>query len=281
MQIRMNDTRQINRLFGVSLDPKTNEHVLITTFRSAGNLRQYIEGNDGKPSWDSLLALLADAAEGLHKIHSSGCVHKNLHTGNILINLDPLSSYISDIGISLPADVNSKDNLYGVLPFLAPEILHGGVYTPAADIYSFGMIMFEAAAGELPFQTREYNLFLTIDICNGVRPEIPNYVPQCFAQLIERCWETDPDRRPSAVEIAVMLNRWNLRRPPEFANKEEIRWEMSNKESNISPDKLEQRLRVTSRPLDLKMFLSALRDQAVSVKGVCIICIFHSVLRKK
>ncbi len=50
--------------------------------------------------------------------------------------------YISDLGLSKPADKPSETNeIYGVLPYIAPEFLHGKLYTKAADIYSFGIIM--------------------------------------------------------------------------------------------------------------------------------------------
>ena len=52
----------------------------------------------------------------------------------------------------------SKDKaVYGVIPFVAPEVLQGGKYTDKADIYGFGMIMWEILSGEPPLIDREYD----------------------------------------------------------------------------------------------------------------------------
>src|SRR6266511_3613875 len=68
----------------------------------------------------------------------------------------------------------SSTDIYGVLPFVAPEILRGKPYTPASDIYSFSMIMWEFISGVPPFDYREHGLQLSLSICKGERPEIIN-----------------------------------------------------------------------------------------------------------
>jgi len=60
---------------------------------------------------------------------------------------------IADMGLCKPADFNTSENtkkgIYGVLPYMAPKILRGRDYTKAADIYSFGIIMYEVISGYL------------------------------------------------------------------------------------------------------------------------------------
>ena len=68
-----------------------------------------------------------------------------------------------------------------VLPYIAPEVLCGKPYTKAADIYSFGIIMWEMTSGVLAFHNIPHDLNLSLDICKGIRPEIiegtmPEYV---------------------------------------------------------------------------------------------------------
>ncbi|RGB22436.1 kinase-like domain-containing protein, partial [Rhizophagus diaphanus] len=96
----------------------------------------------------------------------------------------------------------SEVKTYGVISYLAPEVLRCKAYTQAADIYSFGMIMYFTATGKQPFANCANDHYLTLDICNGTRPEINKLeVPKCYTDLMKRCWNTNADNRPNANEI--------------------------------------------------------------------------------
>jgi serine/threonine protein kinase len=95
----------------------------------------------------------------LKSLHKSGYFHKDLHSGNILQAKKYISnsnfSYVSDFGLSGPVNEQNIDNkLYGVLPYIAPEVLNGEPYTTSADIYSFGVIMTELSSGKPPFHNK-------------------------------------------------------------------------------------------------------------------------------
>ncbi|CAI2202059.1 15235_t:CDS:1, partial [Funneliformis geosporum] len=93
--------------------------------------------------------------------------HKDFHSGNILQSEHV--SYVSDFGLSGPADKqNSNDKIYGVLPYIAPEVLNGELYTLSSDIYSFGVIMAEYSTGNPPFYDKNHDVSLALDICNGL-----------------------------------------------------------------------------------------------------------------
>ncbi|CAG8798537.1 1554_t:CDS:1, partial [Racocetra fulgida] len=72
-----------------------------------------------------------------------------LHSGNILLK-EQYEAYI-ELGSSISVDEKQDNNIYGVLPYLAPEVLKGEQFTQAADIYSFGIIMIELLTGQRPF----------------------------------------------------------------------------------------------------------------------------------
>ena len=82
---------------------------------------------------------LYEIASSLSALHKCNLVHGDLHSGNILFYEHNIC-YISDFGLSRPAyqSINSDDSneSYGVLPYIAPEVLHGELYTKAADIWS-------------------------------------------------------------------------------------------------------------------------------------------------
>ncbi|POG76259.1 hypothetical protein GLOIN_2v1558004, partial [Rhizophagus irregularis DAOM 181602=DAOM 197198] len=73
-----------------------------------------------------------------------------------------------------------KYDIYGVIPFMAPEVLRGKSYTPASDIYSFPIIMWEFTFGIPPFNNRAHDLHLSLSICKGERLEIIENTSQCY-----------------------------------------------------------------------------------------------------
>src|SRR5687768_8634190 len=94
----------------------------------------------------------------------------------------------------------------GVMPYVAPEVLRGKIYTKAADIYSFGMIMYFVATGRQPFADCAHDNLLVLGICNGIRPEINEpEAPKCYIDLMKKCWNSNPDNRPNAIEIIKLV----------------------------------------------------------------------------
>ncbi|CAB5374294.1 unnamed protein product [Rhizophagus irregularis] len=93
--------------------------------------------------------------------------------------------HISDMGLCEDASNTNQNNIYGVIPYIAPEVLKGESYTQAADIYSFGMIMYFVATGKQPFADRAHDEYLVLNICNGIRPEINVPIaPKYYIDLI-------------------------------------------------------------------------------------------------
>ncbi|CAG8576465.1 17429_t:CDS:2, partial [Dentiscutata heterogama] len=104
---------------------------------------------------------------------------------------------------------NRKRNVFGVLPYIPPEVLKGEPYTTAGDIYSLGGIMYEMATNRLPFSDCAHNEQLIYEICDGLRPQFPQDItpdiPQWFINLIYDCWENDPNKRPTAQGLGEII----------------------------------------------------------------------------
>ena len=107
------------------------------------------------------------------KIHEKNYIHHDLHSGNIF-SYYISQSVIGDLGLCQQV-VDKKGNpnkTYGVIPYLAPEVLSKKPYTKESDIYSFGMIMWEFTTGKKPFHDRSHNHCLVKDTLKGERPQI-------------------------------------------------------------------------------------------------------------
>ena len=93
--------------------------------------------------WKNKLNLLHFIASDLQIIHSQEFIYRDLYNGNILQD-DLYNTYIANLGLSISKNMALKAErcgIYGILPYIAPEVLDKGHYTTASDIYSFGIIM--------------------------------------------------------------------------------------------------------------------------------------------
>jgi serine/threonine protein kinase len=168
-----------------------------------GNLMEIVKNN-----WKQKLYMLYKIIHGLKIIHKENLIHCDFHDGNIL-NHNDNSIYISDLGLCQPVKSFLKQHdIYGVIPFMAPEVLRGKSYTPASDVYSFSMIMWELTSGVPPFNNREHDFQLSLSICKGERPEIIENTPQCYVDLMKKCWNEDPLKRPSSEEVSDIIKNW-------------------------------------------------------------------------
>jgi serine/threonine protein kinase len=188
---------------------------MVLYFAREGNYNSWLNKNI-KFDWKYSIGIIANIISGLKKIHEKKMVHRDFHIGNILVNYNNLSPTnnlisISDMGLCGEISNTDKKNIYGVMPYIAPEVLRGRTYTEAADIYSFGMIMYFVATGRQPFSDCAHDEILALEICGGNRPEIIELeAPKCYIDLMKRCWDSNPDNRPDAIEIEKIIELFNI-----------------------------------------------------------------------
>src|SRR5205823_824393 len=119
-------------------------------------------------------------------------------------------SDIGDLGLcqQVVGKKNNPNKIFGVIPYLAPEVLSKKLYTKESDVYSFGMIMWEFTTGKKPFYDRPHDQYLMLDILNGIRPQVTDDTPEFYVELMKKCWDHNPENRPTAEEIKDCLNEY-------------------------------------------------------------------------
>ncbi|CAI2175436.1 1110_t:CDS:2, partial [Funneliformis geosporum] len=212
----------LTQFYGISKDPLTEEFMLVLEFAKNGSLKDYVKNHYSDLKWEKKLKFLLGIAKNLEKIHELNYVHGDLHSGNVLIFNE--ESKITDLGLARSAfnKTNSK-NISGVLPYIAPEILNKKPYTPASDIYSFGIIMTEISTGRPPFESVPHNIDLAIEISNGLRPKVAKGTPKHYVDIVNQCLDADPNNRPSATSLINIINKWQKDSSQEFINADKFR----------------------------------------------------------
>src|ERR1051325_11397690 len=200
------------RCYGITKDPKTNNFMMVMEYAQYGSLRQHLDKNFNSLNWTGKLYNLFYISSGLNNIHEKGLIHHDFHCGNILNNKKvngELYSQITDLGLCKPANATThqSDNkqIYGVLPYVAPEVLRGEGYTQASDIYGFGIIAYELCTGLPPYHDIAHDELLTIRICQGLRPKSNYRIPQLILDAIQQCWDADPLNRPEVEQLKVLF----------------------------------------------------------------------------
>src|SRR6266540_4183933 len=128
-----NSLQYLNKYYGITRDPSTENFIIIMKYYRLGSLKDYITKN-------------------FHNINNQNIIHRDFHSGNILYE-NEIDIAISDLGISKSStkSIDNDNEVYGVISYMALEILRRKEYTIASDIYSFGMIMWELITGRMPF----------------------------------------------------------------------------------------------------------------------------------
>ncbi|CAG8551879.1 2927_t:CDS:2 [Acaulospora morrowiae] len=199
-------------VYGISKDPKTKNFIIVYEHAEHGDLNNYLQENSANMSWQLKLALACDISKSLKTLHSCNLIHRDIHSGNILI-LKNGSTALADFGIC--KHVNSEKGklnigqVEGVLPFIAPEVIKTQKYSKQSDIYSFSMVMWEiSSGGKRPFSDQSHDAKLALGILEGKRPSPVPGTPPCWMELIEQCWNENPDNRPDADFVHQKLCGW-------------------------------------------------------------------------
>ncbi|WP_022881881.1 protein kinase domain-containing protein [Gryllotalpicola ginsengisoli] len=155
---------------------------------------------EGHLSADKTLDIVAQTAAALQAAHQAGLVHRDIKPGNLLITPEGRVK-ITDFGIARVADqvpLTATGQVMGTVQYLSPEQASGHPASPATDIYSLGIVAYEAVAGRRPF-TGESQVAIAMAQINEAPPELPTSIPEPVRNLIMSCIAKNPADRPATA----------------------------------------------------------------------------------
>ena len=91
----------------------------------------------------------------------------------------------------------------GSLRYMAPEVALRQPYTEKADVYSFGIIVWQMARDKVPYKGMTRDEFMKNIVIGGDRPSLDKNWPSRFSDLLTSCWNNDPLLRPSFAQIGL------------------------------------------------------------------------------
>ena len=147
-----------------------------------------------------VLAIVAQTAAALHQAHLAGLVHRDIKPGNLLITPDGTVK-ITDFGIARLADqvpLTATGQVMGTVQYLAPEQAGGKPASPATDLYSLGIVAYEALAGKRPFRG-ESQVAIAMAQIKETPPELPTSIPEPVRRLVMSCMAKKPEGRPASA----------------------------------------------------------------------------------
>ncbi|MHB8655966.1 MAG: serine/threonine protein kinase [Terriglobia bacterium] len=194
-------------------------------------LRQLIgkKGLELKP----LLSIASQVGEALSTAHKIGIIHRDLKPENIMVRTDGLVKVVdfglakllekpkelevasateySTLPLSAPERISARggvkqSQIAGTLPYMSPELLFGKTVDQRSDIFSFGIVLYEMATGQRPFDG--YTTAETIDFIAQKDPqpirELSRFTSEKLQDVIEKCLEKDPSNRYQHIEDMVV-----------------------------------------------------------------------------
>ncbi|KAK3126144.1 hypothetical protein QOZ80_7AG0552300 [Eleusine coracana subsp. coracana] len=197
--------------YGVVNNGPEDTLATVTEFMVNGSLKKVLLRRDKYLDWRKRVMLAMDAAIGMEYLHSKDIVHFDLKCDNLLVNVkDPSRPIckVADFGLSKMKQATLvSGGMRGTLPWMAPELLtmSGTKVTEKIDVYSFGIVMWEILTGEDPYDGMHYGGVIGGILSNTLRPPVPGSCNPEWRRLMEQCWSTDPERRPSFTEVASRL----------------------------------------------------------------------------
>lgn len=183
---------------------ENGRHYIVMDYVAGGSLRQLMD-HHGQLDLDLVLTIGLEIADALSRAHHLNIIHRDIKPANVLLEEDN-SPRLTDFGIALIGDqsrITQAGSLAGTYAYLCPEAWDGRVLDGRADIWSFGVLLYEMLAGMHPFEAETLTATFA-GILNKepaplleLRPDVPGHL----AELIHGMMRKDPKQRIASVRL--------------------------------------------------------------------------------
>ncbi|KZV33176.1 putative serine/threonine-protein kinase drkC, partial [Dorcoceras hygrometricum] len=178
---------------------------IVTEFMSGGSVYDFLHKQKGVLKLPALLKIAIDVSKGMSYLHHNNIIHRDLKAANLLMDENDVVK-IADFGIArvqLQSGVMTAET--GTYRWMAPEVIGHKPYNHKADVFSFGIVLWELLTGKLPYANLTPLQAAVGVVQKGLRPAIPRHTHSLVVELLERCWQQEPSLRPEFSELVDIL----------------------------------------------------------------------------
>jgi len=184
---------------------------IILEYCGRGSLWSCLHDMGNKISWEFRRKVALDIAKGVLYLHNQSppILHRDLKSLNILLDYAG-NAKLADFGWTrIKAKVMTSK--IGTYQWMAPEVIAGFKYTEKADVFSFGIILWELATRKPPYYGIDGTEVSKKVIKEDLRPKISEKeCPKAFLELMSACWDRSPESRPFFDEVIEKLESMKL-----------------------------------------------------------------------
>jgi serine/threonine protein kinase len=201
---------------GGSSSGTSSASLLGTTAAAAG------ASSTGGVNLAAVLDTAIDVAAAMVHLHRRNVLHGDLKARNIMLKSSGsegrgVTTKLADFGLAVRidhAETHMSGAFQGTMTHMAPEIMLKGHVSKAADVYAFGMLLWETVTAQHAYKGVPRALLGHQVTVLRKRPDLPAHTPPELADLIRRCWDASPSKRPRMEEVLAALQRMRVALPP-------------------------------------------------------------------
>ncbi|XP_047959594.1 serine/threonine-protein kinase STY8-like isoform X2 [Salvia hispanica] len=178
---------------------------IVTEFMSGGSVYDALHKQTGVLKLPAMLKVAIDVSRGMCYLHENNIIHRDLKAANLLMDENEVVK-IADFGVArvlVQSGVMTAET--GTYRWMAPEVIEHKPYNHKADVFSFGVMLWELLTGKVPYAQLTPLQAAVGVVQKGLRPTIPRHTHPLVVELLERCWQQDPSLRPEFSEIIEIL----------------------------------------------------------------------------
>eukprot|EP01097_Dermamoeba_algensis_P004547 TRINITY_DN2954_c0_g1_i1.p1 TRINITY_DN2954_c0_g1~~TRINITY_DN2954_c0_g1_i1.p1 ORF type:complete len:789 (-),score=152.15 TRINITY_DN2954_c0_g1_i1:1406-3772(-) len=186
--------------------------MIVTELLTGGDLNKILEeckAKKGPLSLPIAIRYAREFAKGMIFVHQNNLCHQDLKPHNLMFNSYKVLKVV-DFGLASPKTLTptKTPSTRGSYLWMAPEVMKRMPYNTKADIYSFGIILWQLICSDpSPYPGySQVDPFVKAVAERGERPPIPTNCLPSIRELMKRCWHADPDKRPTFIEVDEILN---------------------------------------------------------------------------
>uniref|UniRef100_A0A8C5GU45 Uncharacterized protein n=1 Tax=Gouania willdenowi TaxID=441366 RepID=A0A8C5GU45_GOUWI len=198
--------RNIIQFYGAIVEAPN--YGIVTDYASGGSLYDYLSsGQSEEMEMGQIMTWAAEIARGMHYLHSEApvkVIHRDLKSRNVVLTADRVLK-ICDFGASKFLFHTTHMSLVGTFPWMAPEVIQSLPVSETCDTFSYGVVLWEMLTREIPFKGLEGLQVAWLVVEKNERLTIPSSCPASFANLMRKCWATEPKERPMFKQILSTL----------------------------------------------------------------------------